>query len=315
AARAIDVVIFDKTGTLTRGLLNVTDVVSLNGIAEEEVLKLAASLEMCSEHPIAKAIVESANGIKLAEVEDFESIPGKGVSGRFNGEIYYIGRPELFSNLTVELPTQHLQSLQNHGKTTMLVGTQSEIIGIIGLLDQIRKDAVKMVAKLHATKKEVVMITGDNKETAKAIARQLGITHYHAALLPEDKVKEIKYLQQKYGKVAMVGDGINDAPALAAASVGIAMGVAGTDSALETADIALMSDDLTKLPYLVELSKQARGVIRQNIWVSIILKFSLAIGVFPGLVSLVMAILIGDMGASLAVTSNALRLARVRSNL
>ncbi len=312
---SIDVIALDKTGTLTKGLLTVTDVLSLNGISKNEVLKLAASLESRSEHPIARAIVDSADGVPLEEVKNFKSIPGKGVWGTLNGDKYLVGRPELFQNNSVELPTQELHTLQCQGKTTMLVGTELEIIGVIGLLDQVRKDAVKTVSKLKASGKEVVMITGDNTETAKAIANQLGISHFHAELLPEDKVDEIKHLQKKYGKVAMVGDGVNDAPALAAASVGIAMGVAGTDTALETADIALMSDDLTKLPYLVELSKYARRIIRQNIWASILIKLTLAAGVFPGLVSLVIAVLAGDMGASLAVTSNAFRLARVKSNL
>jgi Cd2+/Zn2+-exporting ATPase len=313
AMSQIHVIAIDKTGTLTTGQLKVTDVVSLNSFSREEVLRLAASLEVRSAHPIARAIVESADGAALKKVDTFESIPGKGVRAKLEGEEYYVGRPDLFSQFVVELPTQKLQTLQGAGKTTMLVGTRSEMIGIIALQDEIRADAVNMVAKLQAAGKEVVMITGDNPETAHAIASQLGITHYHAALLPEDKVKEINYLQKKYGSVAMIGDGINDAPALAAAAVGIAMGVAGTDTALETADIALMSDDLSKIPYLVELSQRARSVIKQNIWASILIKFSLAIGVFPGLVSLVMAVIVGDMGASLGVTSNAMRLARYKS--
>jgi Cd2+/Zn2+-exporting ATPase len=196
----------------------------------------------------------------------------------------------------------------------MLVGTEKEIVGIIALQDDIRDNAKEMVRQLQAAGKELVMITGDNPETAKAIAAQLGLTHYHAALLPEDKVKEIRFLQKQHGKVAMIGDGGNDAPALAAATVGVAMGVAGTDTALETAHIALMSDDLSKLPYLVELSRRAQRVIKQNIWASILIKFTLAAGVFPGLVSLVMAVIIGDMGASLGVTSNAMRLARFQQN-
>ena len=305
----VKVIALDKTGTLTKGRLKVTDVVPLNGLPNDELLRLAASLEIRSEHPIGKAIVESADGTKLAEVQDFESIPGQGVIGKLNGKNYRVGRPELFKNLTDELPTQ-MQILQKNGKTTMLVGTESEIIGVIGLLDEVREGAIKTISKLKKAGKEVVMITGDNKETAGAIASQLNISHFHAALLPEDKVKEVKRLEEKYGKVAMVGDGVNDAPALAAASVGIAMGAAGTDTALETADIALMADDLTKLPYLVDLSKRARGVIRQNIFAAILIKLSLAVGVFPGLVSLVIAVLIGDMGASLGVTANAMRLAR-----
>lgn len=310
----VKVIALDKTGTLTRGKLEISEVVPLNGRQKEDVLKIAAALESRSEHHIARAIVNAAVDLPPEPVHDFESIPGKGVTARFKGVKYYLGRPELFRQFEVELPASRLHKMQRQGKTTMLVGTQSEILGIVALSDQLRSEAVEMITKLRRAGKEVVMITGDNEETARAIAQQLGITHFHAGLLPEEKVAEIRFLQKKYGKVAMIGDGINDAPALAAASVGIAMGVAGTDTALETADIALMSDELSKIPYLVELSKKGRLVIQQNIWTSLLLKLTLAVGVFPGIVSLVLAILIGDMGASFVVTSNALRLARVKSN-
>ncbi len=309
----IDAIALDKTGTLTTGVLKVTDIIPLNGLAEGDVLKVAVSLESRSEHPIAWAILEASDNVRAEPVRDFEAVPGKGVWGHLNGTRHYIGRPELFADTAVDLPDQKLHTLQSEGKTTMLVGTDKEILGLIALQDQVREDAIDTVKKLRDTDIEVVMITGDNEKTAQAIAKRLGITHFHAGLLPEQKLEEIQYLKEKFGKVAMVGDGINDAPALAAASVGIAMGVAGTDTALETADIALMADDLSKLPYLVKLSKRARRVIGQNIWASILIKFTLAFGVFPGVVSLVMAVLLGDMGASLGVTSNALRLARIKS--
>ncbi|MFQ5707967.1 MAG: heavy metal translocating P-type ATPase [bacterium] len=309
----IKAIALDKTGTLTKGRLKVTDVLPVNGQQRNEVLLIAASLESKSEHPIAKAILEASDGQRLLETRNFTATPGKGVQAEIEGTPYYVGRPDVFEAFSIELPTQQLHALQAEGKTTMLLGKRTQIMGIIALRDEIREGGISTVAKLKASGKEVVMITGDNPETARAIAQRLGIDHFHAALLPQEKVEEIKHLQKKYGKVAMVGDGINDAPALAAASVGIAMGVAGTDTALETADIALMSDDLTQLPYLVAISQRARTVIKQNIWTSILLKFSLAIGVFPGVVSLVVAVLIGDMGASLAVTTNALRLARNKS--
>ena len=305
----IKAVALDKTGTLTRGVLKVTDVVPLNGLTPEQVLRVAASLEQRSEHPIARAIVEAADGQALADVEAFQALPGKGIWGKLEGTRHYVGRPELFKQ---KLPEEQLAALQSQGKTTMLVGTETTILGIIALQDEIRPEATQAVRALRARGIEVVMMTGDNEATARAIAARLGIDHFHAGLLPEQKHEEIRKLTQQYGKVAMVGDGINDAPALAAATVGIAMGVAGTDTALETADIALMSDDLTKLPYLLKLSQRARRVIKQNIGASIIIKFSLALGVFPGLVSLVVAVLVGDMGASLGVTSNALRLARIK---
>lgn len=306
---------FDKTGTLTKGKLKVTDVVPLNGRTASEVLQLAASLEARSEHPIARAILEASDGHALLEVQEFRAVAGKGVTGKADGTTYYLGRPELFATLSVPLPESELRQLQSRGRTTMLVGSEREIFGLIALTDELRTHARETVAKLQAAGKEVVMITGDNPETARAIAEQLGISHYHAALLPEQKVEEITYLRKKYGKVAMVGDGINDAPALAAANVGIVMGAAGTYAALETGDIALMADDLTKLPYLVEISQKARGVIKENITASIVLKLSLAVGVFPGVVSLVLAVLLGDMGASLAVTANAMRLARVKTRV
>ncbi|MCZ6821233.1 MAG: cation-translocating P-type ATPase [Calditrichaeota bacterium] len=308
----IKVLAFDKTGTLTLGRLQVTDVVSLNGAPEEELLRIAASLEKRSEHPIAKAILEAADGTELEEASRFEAIPGRGVRGELGGVGYAVGGQELFLQAETNGADKKLRTLQSAGKTTMLVGKESEIIGIIALSDKIRDDALAMVSRLKADGKQVVMITGDNEATAKSIAAELGITHYYANLLPDQKVKIVKQLQAEYGKVAVVGDGINDAPALAAASVGIAMGVAGSDTALETADVALMSDDLSKLPYLVELSRQANQVIRQNTLAAIVLKLSLALGVFPGLVSLVVAVLIGDMGASLGVIANALRLARFR---
>jgi Cd2+/Zn2+-exporting ATPase len=308
----VKAIAFDKTGTLTKGKLAVTDIIPLNGLARDELLKVAASVERRSEHPVARAIAASAADLPLRPTVDFNSIPGKGVSATLDKQTYYLGKADLFDPNGTVLPDKELQTLQSEGKTTMIIGTKSEVIGIIGLQDEIRPGAADMVARLQAVGKEIVMITGDHLETARSIAKQLGIDQFHAGLLPDQKVEQIQRLTEKYGKVAMVGDGINDAPALATASVGIAMAVAGTDTALETADIALMSDDLSKLPYLVKLSKQADRVIQQNIIASIALKFGLAIGVFPGLVSLVIAVLVGDMGASLAVTSNALRLARIK---
>ncbi|MFQ5649553.1 MAG: heavy metal translocating P-type ATPase [bacterium] len=309
----IKVIAFDKTGTLTRGRLQVAQVLPCNGMTKEELLRKAASLERHSEHPIAKAIVEAANGLELEETRNFKAIPGKGITAEVNGTAFVIGSPVLFRASGLELPDEQLQTLQQQGQTTMLIGSQSEIMGVIALADQIRPEAIEIIAQLQRVGKEVVMITGDNQETAKAIAAKLGISHYHPGLLPEKKAEMIRQLRRQHGKVAMVGDGINDAPALAAASVGIAMGAAGTDTALEISDIALMADDLSKLPYLVELSKRANRVIKQNTLAAILIKLSLALGVFPGFVTLVMAVLIGDMGASLGVTSNALRLARFNS--
>lgn len=309
----IKVIAFDKTGTLTKGKLKVTDVRSFNGLPEDEILQMAAALEQKSEHPIARAIREATNGKPLGEVSEFQAIAGKGVRGSLNGKNIIIGREELFSEGKYTRPEKELNTLQQQGKTTMLIGDDIEILGLIALADQVRPDAAPTVARLKKSGRQVVMITGDNPETAKAIANEIGIEKYYAGLLPEDKVKIVQQLENEFGKVAVVGDGINDAPALATATIGIAMGAAGADAALETADIALMSDDLTKLVYLIELSKKANAVIKQNTWAAILIKFTLAIGVFPGLVSLVVAVLVGDMGASLGVTTNAMRLARFRA--
>jgi Cd2+/Zn2+-exporting ATPase len=307
----IKVVAFDKTGTLTKAQLKVTDVIPLNGMTRDELLRIAASLEIKSEHPISKAITAAADGFQLAEVKAFKSIPGFGVTGSIGDQLVLVGNMGLFKNknMTLQPYMTAMEKLQKNGKTTMLVGDQNQILGIIGLQDQIREDAVAMIARLKKLQKHVVMITGDNQNSAKTIAGQLNITEVHAQLLPEDKMNCIRALHEEYGLVAMIGDGINDAPALAASSVGIAMGVAGTDTALETADVALMTDRLAGLPYLFELSNRTSAIINQNVWASILLKFSLAFGVFPGLVSLVLAVLVGDMGASLGVILNSMRLA------
>ncbi len=306
----VKVIAFDKTGTLTRGQIEVTDVMSLNGVSKNEALILAASLEIHSEHPIAKAIVKAARGNQLETVDAFKALPGRGITGNIHGRKHLVGQKEMFEQLNIAFPKQKLERLETQGKTTMLVGTESEVIALIAVSDQIRPEAVKTIENLKSSGKIVVMLTGDNEQTAIAIATKLGVSEYYAGLLPQDKVTKIKELQEKFGKTAMVGDGINDAPALAAASVGIAMGAAGSDSALETSDIALMADNLGKLPYLLALSDKASAVIKENTVAAILIKFSLALGVLPGFVSLVVAVLVGDMGASLGVISNAMRLAR-----
>lgn len=306
----VNVIAFDKTGTLTAGRLNVTEVVPLNGASSSDVLSIASSLESRSEHPIAGAVLAAAHGAKPRQVHNFRAVAGMGIVGEIDGTRYSIGQADLFDIKMLADHVEDILKLQQGGKTTMYVGTEHKIIGLIALSDVLRPEAVSAVSALKAAGKKVVMLTGDNAETANAIAERLGVDECHAQLLPEEKIACVKRLQKKYGKVAMVGDGINDAPALAAASVGIAMGAAGTDAALETADIALMSDNLDRLPYLMSLSQKANSVIRQNTLAAILIKFTLAIGVFPGLVSLVLAVLVGDMGASLGVIANALRLAR-----
>ena len=205
-----------------------------------------------------------------------------------------------------------LAGLEDEGRTVVLVGTETELLGGIAIADEVRSTSQRAVERLHELGVEhVVMLTGDNEGTARAIAEQVGVDEYRAELLPEEKVDAIDELSEEYGDVAMVGDGVNDAPALATATVGIAMGAAGTDTALETADIALMGDDLAKLPYLYELSHKAGNVIQQNIWMSLGAKALLAIGVPLGYVSVAVAVVVGDMGMSLGVTGNAMRLSRM----
>jgi Zn2+/Cd2+-exporting ATPase len=304
----IQTIVFDKTGTLTTGQLTVTDIIPMDSISPTEVLRIAAALERKSQHPIAQAIVrayeERAAGEPLPDAQEFTSLTGQGVQAKLDGTLYRVGRLQLFNADGLALASQ--------AKTVIGVGTPDRLLGLIALADSIRPQAHQTVQRLKDLGIDVVMVTGDNEATARAVAQHVGITHYHAGVFPDQKVHEIEHLRSEYGRVAMVGDGVNDAPALAAASVGIAMGAVGSDAALETAHVALMGDDLSKLPYLIELSRRTRRVIQQNIFFSILTKLTLGLGVFPGYVTLVLAVLVGDMGASLAVTGNALRLARVK---
>jgi len=345
AMGAVDAVAFDKTGTLTKGELTVTDVVALNGNSVEGVLRCARGLEQRSEHPIGEAIVAEAGaaGVPDREIEDFESITGKGVRADLDGTPHFAGKPGLFEELGFDLSHVHattdggvvtqtarqlcdrnncldlldetVPELQSEGKTVVLVGTEDEIEGVVAVADEVRPEAKRTIERLKELGVErTVMLTGDNERTARAIAQQVGVDEYRAELLPDEKVAAIDELDDETeGGVAMVGDGINDAPALATATVGVAMGAAGTDTALETADIALMGDDLARLPYLYELAGKANAVIRQNIVASLLVKAGLAVAVPFGLVPIWLAVLAGDAGMTVGVTSNAMRLARVRA--
>ena len=303
----VRVVAFDKTGTLTVGRPVVKSVTAFGDHSEADVLRVAAALEQHSRHPLARAIVERAGDLDLPEVSDFESVTGRGVRGRILGGMYRAGRPDLFDGV------EPRSASAADAETVVLVGDEHEVIGTIAIADALRDEAKATVAALRRLgMARVVMLTGDNEATARAVADAAGVDEWHAGLLPQDKVTAVQELTSRYGPVAMVGDGVNDAPALVAATVGIAMGAAGSDTALETADVALMGDDLSRLPYLFSLSRRSRTVIRQNVWSAVLVKFTLAAGVFPGLVSLAAAVLVGDMGTALAVTGNALRLARAR---
>ncbi len=309
----VRVVAFDKTGTLTSGKLGVTDVISFEE-SESAVLQVAASIESYSEHPISQAIVAKVGnpGRQLSKVENFLAIAGQGVAGIIEGEQYFVGSERLFKEKGILFPEEQLAALEAEGKTVILVGNYKRAIGAIAVQDTIRSTSAKTIAALKRLGIQSVMVTGDNPRTAAVIAQQLGIDEFYAELMPEDKVTILKTLEQKYGPIAMVGDGVNDAPALASAEVGIAMGAIGSDVAIETADIALMQDDLVKVPYLFQLSKKTQSIVRQNIGASLLIKFSLAALVFPGLIFLWFAVAVGDMGLSLAVILNAMRLSRVK---
>ena len=312
AAGSLQAIAFDKTGTLTRGEPVVTDVVAVGDWQEAELLGRAADLEARSEHPLAAAIVQAAKqqGLAVTPVEDFIAITGRGGQGTVAAELLYVGNSRLFTELGADLSfvAEPIERLQQQGKTVMIVGTSEEIQGIIAVADTVRPDsAATMKALKNAGIQHTIMLTGDNSQAARTIAAQVGVDEYRAELLPEDKVTAMQELLAKYGQVAMVGDGINDAPALALSTVGIAMGGAAADTAMETADIVLMANDLKNLPFTIQLSRQALQIIRQNISFSIGIKLLAVLAVFPGWLTLWLAIL-ADMGATLLVTLNSLRL-------
>ncbi len=304
----------DKTGTLTQGVPVVVDIVAMNGHNENEILMRAGALELNSNHPLAQAIVLEARQreIEITAAENFETIQGKGASGVINGKPFWLGSHRYLEQRKQETPEVHeqLEAMQAAGRTVVIVGNDEHVCGFITLADAIREETRVAISQLHdAGIEHVVMLTGDNYGTAKVIADEAGIDEFHAELLPEDKVAAIESLVQKYKTVAMIGDGINDAPALARASLGLAMGAAGSDAAIETADIALMSDDLSKLPWLIHHSRRTLNIIRQNIAFSLTIKVLFVILTFAGYASLWAAIA-ADMGASLLVIGNGLRLLR-----
>lgn len=310
------VFVFDKTGTLTEGKPEVTDIIEADNCDLRVILRIAASVEALSEHPIAKAIVSKASieNIDLRPVSRFEATPGKGIKGDIDHHTYCIGSPSYFSGLSIPFPVEKVRELESDGKTAILVGDR-ECIGVIAIMDRIRDAASGTIARLKTKGMKVVMLTGDNERIAGSIAGRLQIDEYHAGLLPEDKVRIIEELDRRYGEVVMIGDGVNDAPALARSTVGIAMGVMGSDAALETADIALMNDDLSKIPFLLELSKKTVAIVKENVTASIAVKGSFAVLAVPGIVTLWMAVAFGDMGLSLVVILNAMRLSVFREDV
>lgn len=311
------VMAFDKTGTLTRGKPRVSDLFPLNGFSAGQLLAVAAAVESRSEHHLARAIISRAavEGIYPPAVTNYRAVPGKGARGYVEGTEFFVGSPRFFEQelpLDLSAAAAVVAQAENGGNTVVLVGTREKLLGVLALSDQPRDDTKETLARLRRLGiQPLVMLTGDNEAVARNVADALGIEHFHAGLLPEGKARIVRELGRTYGGVGMVGDGINDAPALAEADVGIAMGVAGTDTALETADIALMADDLSKLPFVVLLGRRTLRIIRQNIIVALGLKALALAAIFPGWLTLWLAIL-ADTGASLLVIGNALRLLGTR---
>jgi len=322
-AATIKVVAFDKTGTLTAGRPEVTDIIPLNGASEEEVLVQAAAVEAKSEHPLAEAIVEAARARNLAwpEATAFQSETGTGVSASVNGSNVAVGNRRFYRDSGadgLEEASAAVDTLYGEGKTTVVVARAADgegagsgpyrVMGVIGIADVLRPDIRNVVQALKERGVErVVMLTGDNERVAETIAAEAGVDAFHAALLPEDKVRILKEEAARYGPVAMVGDGVNDAPALATAAIGIAMGAAGTDVALETADIVLMADDLSQIPYVIGLSRQTRRTLWQNLVFAVAVIGVLIAAVLGVGLALPLSV-IGHEGSTVLVSLNGLRL-------
>jgi Zn2+/Cd2+-exporting ATPase len=304
---------FDKTGTLTVGQPEVTDLVAMGGVAEAELLAVAAAVERSSQHPLAEAVVRRAerDGLALPEAGELQSVGGRGVRSSLDGTPVEIGNLRLWEDTAVTVPAEisrAVAALQSAGRSVMVVRQGERWLGILGVADQPRPGVRDVLAQLRALGvRPLVMLTGDNRGVGEAIGREVGVDEVLADLLPEDKVTAVQRLQRQYGAVAMVGDGVNDAPALAHATVGVAMGGAGTAVALETADVALMADDLSRLPFAVGLSRQARQIIRQNVGVALLAIAVLIVATITGVVGIGVAVLIHE-GTTLVVIANALRL-------
>ena len=307
---------FDKTGTLTQGKPKVQQLISLNGYTEEELISIAAGLEFNSEHPIAYAICQHAKkeNITIRPAESYHAIEGKGGEGYINGVLYWIGSQRLLheklNGQILKMMHKKIMQLETSGQTVVIIGHDRHVCGLISVADAIRDEAKNAIQQLKAIDiKKVFMLTGDHKCAAQTIAKTLRIDAFKSALLPKDKINHIRLLKNEYKNVAMVGDGINDAPAMAAASLGIAMGIIGSDVALETADVALMTDDLTKIAWLIQHSRRTLRIIKENITFALLVKVIFLILAIMGVATLWMAIT-ADMGASLAVILNGLRLLR-----
>jgi len=307
---------FDKTGTLTEGKPKLTEVVPLGDIEENELLKIAVAVENLSDHPLAKAVVrdgkERLKGTDIIDASDLEAVLGKGIKASLGKDKIYIGNLDLYEDLDDAKPSEEISNkvreLEGGGNTTMLIRRNKEYIGIIALMDTPREAAKETLKKLKEIGiKRMIMLTGDNQKVADSVAKEIGLTDAWGSLLPEEKVDAIKELKEKESKVAMVGDGVNDAPAMANSTVGIAMGAAGSDVALETADVALMADKLETLPFAIGLSRKAKAIIKQNLWVSLGVVALLIPATILSWANIGVAVAFHE-GSTLVVVANALRL-------
>ena len=310
----IEVFAFDKTGTLTEGRLKVFDVFAYSR-SREDVLSIAASLELLSEHPIAKSIVKKAKNLEvpILSVDNFEILKGKGIKGEIKGELYVVGSQRFFEELNYDLPIEELENIEITGTIPILLGNENKLLGIITIRDVLRISAPVLIDGLKKRGYDSVLISGDNQYVCNTIGECLDITNTYGELLPDQKLQEIRNLKTKYKGVAMVGDGINDAPALAISDLSIAIGASATDVTLETADVIIMGDDLKKILTFIDISNKTNKKIKQNIWISIIVKVSFAILTVIGLMTLWLAVGIGDMGVSLIVLLNSMTLFRYKT--
>jgi Cd2+/Zn2+-exporting ATPase len=310
--RKLAVLALDKTGTITHGKPEQTDFEDLSGNAHN-MRRVAASLAARSDHPVSLAIARAAQSANVApmDVVDFSALPGRGVRGTIEGQLYHLGNHRLIDELGLLTPSleKQLDTLERQGKSVVMLATQSMVLGLFAVADTVKQSSRLAIGELHALGVRTLMLTGDNQHTAEAIARQVGIDEARGNLLPEDKLRTIEALVGGVAKVGMVGDGINDAPALARADIGFAMGAAGTDTAIETADVALMDDDLRKLPAFLRLSRTTASILTQNIVLALGIKAAFIALTFLGHATMWMAVF-ADMGASLLVVFNGLRLLR-----
>ncbi len=312
--RDIEVFAFDKTGTLTEGNLKIFDIFTYNSTNKKDIISIAASLEALSEHPIGKTIVNHAKelNVPFLSVDDFKITKGRGINGKINGELFHVGSVKFIEELNYDLPTDDINEIESSGTIPILLGDDKRLLGIISIRDVLRVSAPILISGLKKRGYETVLISGDNQKVCDSIGACLDIDLTYGEHLPDQKLQEIRKLKEKYKGVAMVGDGINDAPALALSDLGIAIGASATDVTLETADVIIINDDLKKILTFVDIAKKTNRKIKQNIWTSIIVKVSFAILTVIGFMTLWVAVGVGDMGVSLLVLLNSLTIFRYK---